>query len=125
MAASTMVAAGSARAQTTDSDYGAGADPVGRGRGNSGRTGITDRDPSDPAGNGRGTGGAQSPSYNPQASTGSSAGAGAQSDPYNSGATGTGPAGANSDPRAGSGAPRACTDSDLSPADPVGRGRRC
>lgn len=101
--------------QTTDSDFGANSDPPGRGRGNAGRSGITDRDPSDPAGNGRGL------VINPQASTG----AGAQSDPTNSGASGSGAPGATASPGAASGAGRRCTDSDLSPGDPAGRGRRC
>lgn len=101
--------------QVTDRDFGANADPSGSGRGNAGRSGTTDRDPTDPAGDGRGL------AINPQASTGN----GAQSDPTNSGPNGTGAAGPTARPGATSGSERRCTDSDLSPADPVNRGQRC
>lgn len=102
-------------AQVTDRDFGANADPSGQGRGNAGRSGITDRDPGDPAGSGRGL------AINPQATTGS----GAQSDSTNSGPSGTGPAGSTANPGATSGGRRHCSDADASPGDPSGRGRRC
>lgn len=107
--------------QVTDRDFGQNADPAGQGRGNAGRSGLTDSDPSDSAGNGRGL------VIEPRGSTGNSPGAGAQSNPYNSGSGGTGAPGASASPSATTGATdRRCTDSDVSPsADPVRGGRRC
>ncbi len=113
-----LIAGDAAAAQVTDCDYGAGADPAGRGSGRTPRTGVTDNDAganADRASCGRGTS-----RVSPQ-------------DPSQPGATGVtdSDTGANADPIGRGRGPRpnasgetGITDSDIGPnADPVGRGR--
>ena len=120
-----LALSGPAQAQSSDSDTGRNADPIGRGRRNGA---ITDADTSDPVGRGRGRTGVtdsdpgDSPNYGRRGATDAD-----PSDPVNRGRGRTGIT--DNDPgdvpNYGRGR-RSCSDSDRGGgADPVGRGRRC